>query len=61
MPADIVRFIPMYIGNTRAGKSRTWWRPVYPYVYREHLERVNGVLEAQRFIPMYIGNTYINR
>ena len=49
----------MYIGNTEHDFNDSFGVSVYPYVYREHVSKIEKNSLEQRFIPMYIGNTNI--
>ena len=56
-PMLLLRFIPMYIGNTPFLLVSLLQLQVYPYVYREHFSDIIQYGCCTRFIPMYIGNT----
>ena len=57
-PASLrsIRFIPVYTGNILSRNSCIWTKPVYPCVYREHVDFNVFLPSASRFIPVYTGN-----
>ena len=53
------RFIPVCTGNVHFTPNCFYLNPVYPCVYREHVEAKTSDNLDVRFIPMYTGKRII--
>ena len=53
------RFIPTYVGHTRAVNPVNIYCPVHPHIRGAYHRARNGVAHVARFIPTYVGYTFV--